>query len=86
MKTEKCWQIRHPDEQTACFKNAERMPCSPDNCFVEDAINSGGIVDLDSIKPLLHSECRMSSVSEDIYEFAQRMASLGEKNLLSMFE
>lgn len=86
MKAEKCWQIRHPNEQTACFRNAGRIPCSSDNCLVEDAVNSGGIVDLDSIKPLLHSECKMSSVSKDICEFAQRMAGLGEKNLLSMFE
>lgn len=72
-----CWQQKMPS--TPCFREAGSYPCESSGCTVEDRIKDlqadGSIVTEGMVKLLLHSVCRISSLSPDNDEFRVRTGS-----------
>lgn len=78
-----CYQEKYPELTTNCYKLVGSIPCESNGCPVKDRIeelNAKGIkVDTSFLVLLLHSTCRISSLSPNNYEFLQREAQLKTK-------
>lgn len=74
-----CLQLE-VDKPTPCFVKAGNMPCVTEGCTVKDRINELSSWDIDPpndfAELLLHSQCRMSALSEENDEFIERISSL----------
>lgn len=73
--TKTCWQEK-VETATPCFYRGGGVPCSEDDCLVDKRIKNIGGVDKVStafLNLLLHSCCRMSSLSKDNSEFLERV-------------
>lgn len=74
--TKECYQLKI-EQPTPCFVKAGSKPCSGDDCPVADRIqelNTNGSAVSDSLlKLILHSICRISSLSMDNAEYIQRI-------------
>lgn len=71
-----CYQEMNPELKTPCYKTAGGTPCVADGCPVKDRIMELNLkkikVDTSFLALLLHSTCRISSLSADNIEFLQR--------------
>lgn len=86
MEGKDCRQTNYPEDQTPCFKRAGSLPCTSPGCPVKETIEEKGITNADTIRLLLHSRCRISSLSQDNGEYIKRMVAQGERHLLSISE
>lgn len=70
-----CYQASHPETWTPCFKKSGERTCSGETCLVSERITAlmkkRVKVDINFVMLLLHSTCRMSSLSQDNEEFRQ---------------
>lgn len=77
-----CYQITNPQMQTPCFKYAGGQPCAADGCPVKDRIKYFKQLGTDiNLAILLHSACRISSLSPDNHEYLLRMGFISKFNL-----
>lgn len=71
-----CYQEMNPQLKTPYYKKAGGIPCVADGCPVKDRIMELNLkkinVDVSFLVLLLHSTCRISSLSADNSEFLQR--------------
>ena len=74
--TKECWQMK-VEKPTPCFVLAGSKPCTTEGCPVTiriEEIRLHGVgVEPTHLNLLLHSECRISSLSRDNQEFKQRV-------------
>lgn len=72
-----CWQLK-AQRPTPCFELAGNKPCEAEGCPVTLRIKEieqhGVEVSLGHMNLLLHSVCRISSLSLDNIEFRQRVS------------
>ncbi|KKQ59463.1 MAG: hypothetical protein US80_C0011G0022 [Candidatus Daviesbacteria bacterium GW2011_GWA2_38_17] len=70
-----CYQLK-TEQQTPCFIKAGSKPCSGNDCPVANRIQeltaSGTAVSIQLFNLMLHSICRISSLSFDNREYRQR--------------
>lgn len=73
--TKECWQQK-VENPTPCFIAAGSQPCINEDCTVTDRIDElkkqGTEISANFLELLLHSVCRISSLSPDNEEFRQR--------------
>jgi len=66
----------NPQLKTPCYKKAGGIPCLTESCPVKDRITELKLkrieLDVSFLVLLLHSTCRISSLSADNNEFLQR--------------
>lgn len=74
--TKECYQEMNPELKTPCYKKAGGIPCVAEGCLVKDRIQELKLkkieVDVSFLVLLLHSTCRISSLSADNMEYLQR--------------
>lgn len=77
--TKECWQLKVVDP-TPCFKKAGRAVCANHGCPLSDRLEQlkerGVEVDSAHLRLLLHSTCRISSLSADNFEFLKRIKQI----------
>jgi hypothetical protein len=84
-----CWQLKNPQMQTTCFKEAFSASCSVPDCAVEQNVQGlklkGEEVDCWSERLLSHTVCRISSESVDNREYLERTGQTGSLSLLKWY-
>lgn len=72
-----CWQLDVLSKPTSCFKKAGNLPCSNPDCLVInrmlELMGDGFKVDKWWEVFLIHTRCRMSSLSDDNFEYKERL-------------
>ena len=80
-----CWQLNFLPEPTPCFSYTGGKPCGGQGCLVDNSLNGRHMevsnpVDMELIKDLSHTVCRISSESPDNAEYVQRMVAIDARN------
>lgn len=77
-----CYQEMFPTLKTPCYKKVGEIPCVEKGCLVKDMIeelNRKKIeVNISFLTLLLHSTCRISSLSPHNKEYLQREAVINK--------
>ena len=71
MQEKECRQLK-VDMPTPCFRRKGRRSCSGDDCLVESRVEELGYDSPGMVELLLHSRCRISSLSQDNAEYLER--------------
>jgi len=67
-----CYQLKEILPQTNCFRRKGSVPCDENDCLVEKGIQETKTTSLTTISLMLHSRCRISSLSSDNQQYYSR--------------